>query len=618
MVAILSVGAVLFSSAARGGGKVAAKKKKANDPPQTQISSFFTVTKETEERERRKKETPQASKVSKALPTLPTAGEGGKGGEECEGVEGGEDGGQPPHARFKDGKCKEKCWCKRDAAAERKRQREKERMRDKRNSMSQEDKKKENDEARARMATDENREKDRQRKAEKKAAEEENAHEQSKQQNKEWFKKERGALPPEARNDLDAKAATGEWRAYRPLEITVPKPGPPNPIPPQPTPPHLTSAAVMATALGSTPDPDAYTETLVQYMDTTATGRSHLRAAVTDNTMPPHDDQKRPLLPRSGILTGKRPAQGRLTSADRAVLKEREERGIWEFHRDLASLGNNIMTCRRCGVRKKIADPTEGCTKCDNGGFLFTADNHLSLRPVNNAASLAEEAERKELLELMAPGTLTHLELALIKPAVSIVGIKRLRSGQFGFSGHTITLSQDVAAIARDLPRTVADAGIITVTDLEDKDNALDNVNVKRTFRVRRRVVQRTLELLFKYHYYMHEMYGGVGLNQENLDALPEDGVPTDDFLFHEKFKRALHGPGELSVTTNLIFRWLEAGDEDGVSYPIAAAAFNVYHARDNTPSSSSAHRRLGLSQGVITGTSRRACHAPSWRPASL
>jgi hypothetical protein len=38
--------------------------------------------------------------------------------------------------------------------------------------------------------------------------------------------------------------------------------------------------------------------------------------------------------------------------------------------------------------------------------------------------------------------------------------IRRLRSGQFGFSGHTITLSQDVNAIARDLPRTVADAGI--------------------------------------------------------------------------------------------------------------------------------------------------------------
>ena len=90
----------------------------------------------------------------------------------------------------------------------------------------------------------------------------------------------------------------------------------------------------MATAHTSTPDPDAYMETLVQFMDTTATGRSHLRAAVTDNTMLPHDDQKRPLLPRSGILTGKRPAQGRLTSADRAVLKEREERGIWEFHQD--------------------------------------------------------------------------------------------------------------------------------------------------------------------------------------------------------------------------------------------------------------------------------------------
>ena len=94
------------------------------------------------------------------------------------------------------------------------------RMQDKRSSMSPDEKEKENDKARARMATDENREKDRQRTAAKKAAEEENAFEQSKQQNNEWFEKERGALPPEARNDLDAKAATGEWHAYGPLART--------------------------------------------------------------------------------------------------------------------------------------------------------------------------------------------------------------------------------------------------------------------------------------------------------------------------------------------------------------------------------------------------------------
>ena len=218
--------------------------------------------------------------------------------------------------------------------------------------------------------------------------------------------------------------------------------------------------------------------------------------------------------------------------------------------------------------------------KCHNGKGIFTAENQLSLRPVNNVASEEEEAERKELLELMAPGTLTHLELALIKPAVSIVGIKRLRSGQFGYSGHTITLAQDVVSIARDLPRTVADAGLITVSDLEDQDAASSNPNVRSTFRVRRRVVKRTLELLFKYHRYMNEMYvGGVGLNQANLDALHEDGVPinTDEFLHVDKRGRAKFGPGELAVTSNLVFRWLDAGEEDGVTYPIAAAAYAAW-----------------------------------------
>ena len=53
------------------------------------------------------------------------------------------------------------------------------------------------------------------------------------------------------------------------------------PFPPT-TNPSL-AAAVMATAR-TTPSPEEYTENLVAYMDTTATGRSLLRASVTDNT----------------------------------------------------------------------------------------------------------------------------------------------------------------------------------------------------------------------------------------------------------------------------------------------------------------------------------------------
>ena len=138
----------------------------------------------------------------------------------------------------------------------------------------------------------------------------------------------------------------------------------------------------MATAHG-TPDPSMYLNTLVQYMDTTTTGRSHLRGAVTDSTMPPerNNPQQRPLLPRSGVLTGNRPAQGQLTSADRAVLKEREERGIWQFHRGLASLGDNIMTCRHCGVRKRIESPATG--RSFHANF-----NHAQLRGASSEALL--------------------------------------------------------------------------------------------------------------------------------------------------------------------------------------------------------------------------------------
>ena len=53
-----------------------------------------------------------------------------------------------------------------------------------------------------------------------------------------------------------------------------------------------------------------------------------------------------------------------------------------------------------------------------------------------------------------------------------MVGIKRLRSGQFGYVGHTISLAQDVATIAHDLPRVVAYAGIITASDKENTATA--------------------------------------------------------------------------------------------------------------------------------------------------
>ena len=430
--------------------------------------------------------------------------------------------------------------------------------------------------------------------------------------NIEWFAREDGDLPAEARALLDESAGTGEWWPIsgRVVEVAAASGPPAPPTPPPPphpiphTPPHFplpTPAAVIATAQ-ATPDPDGYLREVVEVLESTATGRSLIHQTVTDLTPEPHDGQRRPLQPREGVSTGKRPAQGRLTNTDRAVLKEREERNLWKFHRELGSLGSSIATCRCCGVRRPGMDPTTGCTKCGNGKGDYTAGNRLSLRPTNNAASEQEEAERAELLELMAPGQLTQLELALIKPAVSIVGIRRLRSGQFGFSGHTITLSQDVDAIARDLPRTVADAGIIAVSDLEDKNTARENVNVKRAFRVRRDVVARALELLIKYHVYMRDMYSGVGVSQANLDALPEDGVPRDLEILHNERFRPPVGPGELAITPNLVFKWLEAGEEDVVAYPIGSAAYAAWAPLFNFEISSEQNALIGQIQATPAG----------------
>ena len=171
---------------------------------------------------------------------------------------------------------------------------------------------------------------------------------------------------------------------------------------------------------------------VVEVLESTATGRSLIHQTVTDLTPEPHDGQRRPLQPREGVSTGKRPAQGRLTNTDRAVLKEREERNLWKFHRELGSLGSSIATCRCCGVRRPGMDPTTGCTKCGNGKGDYTAGNRLSLRPANNAASEQEEAERAEPPPTLAPATAPPPELA---PAAFSPGLNRKRPLDDGTPG---------------------------------------------------------------------------------------------------------------------------------------------------------------------------------------
>ena len=58
---------------------------------------------------------------------------------------------------------------------------------------------------------------------------------------------------------------------------------------------------------------------------------------------------------------------------------------------------------------------------------------------------------------------LTQVEEMLISAVLPIMTLYRLPHGQYGYSGHVITLPQDVASFANNLPRLPSDLDIIVV-----------------------------------------------------------------------------------------------------------------------------------------------------------
>ena len=83
---------------------------------------------------------------------------------------------------------------------------------------------------------------------------------------------------------------------------------------------------------------------------------------------------------------------------------------------------------------------------------------------------------------------------------------------------------------------------------------------------------------MITHHKYVHALYGAVLVNEEALNDLPEDGIPKNIPIIYEERTSADPAPGELFILSTALTRWLEAGDEEFVNFPIAAEARRILH----------------------------------------
>jgi hypothetical protein len=86
-----------------------------------------------------------------------------------------------------------------------------------------------------------------------------------------------------------------------------------------------------------------------------------------------------------------------------------------------------------------------------------------------------------------------------------------------GYSGHCINLPQHVEELASILPRYPRDLSI-TVVKMKGKDNTFKDV------KVRMEKVHHALLWLMR----NNPHYSNVTINQDALESLPIDGVPSD------------------------------------------------------------------------------------------
>jgi len=194
------------------------------------------------------------------------------------------------------------------------------------------------------------------------------------------------------------------------------------------------------------------------------------------------------------------------------------ERGVTKLTRlqcyfeHLGGLPSQVDICRNCLQRGHDLAPNDKgicwfCQRADKAHELHY-DNGLDLCLAPDDIAIADRAAiklsewshvsaavRRELNELPS---LSPLEEALISRVQAITTVLTLPGGQLGYRGNVINFVNDTATVAKQLPRTVADCGMVFYA-VKGKDKS-DGSEVTQMKRVRRSAIEKWLTFLSKHH----------------------------------------------------------------------------------------------------------------------
>ena len=194
------------------------------------------------------------------------------------------------------------------------------------------------------------------------------------------------------------------------------------------------------------------------------------------------------------------------------------ERGVTKLTRlqcyfeHLGGLPSKVDICRNCLERGHDLAPNDKgicwfCQRADKAHELHY-DNGLDLCLAPDDIAIADRAAiklsewshvsaavRRELNELPS---LLPLEEALISRVQAITTVLTLPGGQLGYRGNVINFVNDTATVAKQLPRTVADCGMVFYA-VKGK-NKSDGSEVTQMKRVRRSAIEKWLTFLSKHH----------------------------------------------------------------------------------------------------------------------
>ena len=121
---------------------------------------------------------------------------------------------------------------------------------------------------------------------------------------------------------------------------------------------------------------------------------------------------------------------------------------------------------------------------------------------------------------------LTQIEEMLISPFCPMMSVYRLSSGHLVNSGYCATFAQDIQPIVDQLPKLAKDVSIIVI----QKKNKL---NENKDFNCNRARVERVLKFLTQKNQLWINL--GIRFNQQNIDLLPENGVPEGLNIIYEE-----------------------------------------------------------------------------------